>query len=102
MPAGTDESNRVMAGHNAFMQEAEQRGIFVGGEALMPPNTATTVRSQNGNTSVMDGPFAETKEHLGGYYIFKAKDLDEALEFARKLARIDDYSVEVRPVVEFE
>ncbi len=97
---GSDEFNRVMAGHNAFAQEAQQRGILAGGNALMPPSTATTVRVESGKTTVTDGPFAETKEYLGGYYVLNARDLDEALEFARKLAPIEGYTVEVRPIIE--
>jgi hypothetical protein len=70
--------------------------------ALMPTQTATTVRLRNGNTLTTDGPFAETKEQLGGFYLLKCKDLDEAVEFAAKVPAAKDGSIEIRPVMEFE
>lgn len=77
-----------------------QRGIYQSGEPLQPTNTATTVRVKNGKTLTTDGPFAETKEHLVGYYILNCKNLDEALEFAGKIPDARHGSVEVRPIME--
>lgn len=88
-------------GYNAFGVETQNRGVE-GGEALLPTNTATTVRVRNGKTLTTDGPFAETKEQLGGYYLLNCKDLDEAIEIATKIPAAADGSIEIRPVMEFE
>ncbi len=85
----------------AFGAETEKRGISAG-EALMPINTATTVRVRNGKTLTTDGPFAETKEQLGGFYLLDCKDLDEAIEIAAKIPGARHGSIEIRPVMEFE
>jgi hypothetical protein len=68
----------------------------------MPTNTATTVRVRNGKMLTTDGPFAETKEQLGGYYLLNCKDLDEAIELAAKIPAAPDGSIEIRPIMEFE
>ncbi len=73
-----------------------------GGEALMPIQTATTVRVRDGKTLTTDGPFAETKEQLGGYYLLNCKDLDQAIEAAAKIPGAADGSIEIRPIMEFE
>jgi hypothetical protein len=88
--------------YNAFGTEVSKRGVFQSGEALMPTNTATTVRVRNGKTLTTDGPFAETKEQLGGYYLLNCKDLDEAIELAAKIPATPHGSIEVRPIMEFE
>jgi hypothetical protein len=88
--------------YNAFGAEVQKRGVFLAGEALMPTNTATTVRVRDGKTLTTDGPFAETKEQLGGYYLMNCKDLDEAIELAAKIPAVTDGSIEVRPIMEFE
>jgi hypothetical protein len=88
--------------YNAFGTEAQKRGVFLGGEALMPINTATTVRVRDSKTLTTDGPFAETKEQLGGYYLLNCKDLDEAIELAAKIPAVTDGSIEIRPIMEFE
>ena len=85
----------------AFGAETENRGISAG-EALMPTNTATTVRVRNGKILTTDGPFAETKEQLGGFYLLDGKDLDEAIEIAAKIPGARYGSIEIRPVMEFE
>jgi hypothetical protein len=85
----------------AFGEEAQKRGVYIGGEALMPVNTATTVQVRGGKTLTTDGPFAETKEQLGGYYLLNCKDLDEAIEFATKIPAAKDGSIEIRPIMEF-
>ncbi len=72
------------------------------GEALMPINTATTVRVRDGRTLTTDGPFAETKEQLGGFYLLNCKDLDEAIEAAAKIPGATHGSIEIRPIMEFE
>ncbi len=90
-----------MAEYNAFTAETRQRNVFCGGEALQPTATATTVRVRAGKATVTDGPFAETKEQLGGYYLLDCKDLDEAIEFAGKIPGARHGSIEVRPIQEF-
>ena len=92
-----DEQNAI---HQEYMDiQADNR--TVGGEQLQPSATATTVRVQKGDTITTDGPFLETKEELGGYYLFEADDLDAALEVAAKIpAARRGGAVEVRPVVE--
>ena len=76
---------------------------MLGGEALMPTATATTVRGKGGRTLISDGPFAETKEQLGGYYLIEAADLDEAIAWATKMPHMPDGgTVEVRPIMEFD
>jgi hypothetical protein len=85
------------------MDETNRRGIFKAAEPLQPTSTATTVRVQNGKVLITDGPFAETKEQLAGYYILDCKDLDEALEWAAKIPTVcggGSGSVEVRPIRE--
>ena len=83
-----------------YMAISEAPGV-TGGDQLQPPETATTVRVQDGKTLTTDGPFAETKEALGGYYLFEADDLDAAIELAARIpaARMGG-AIEVRPVVE--
>ena len=84
----------------AFSAESEKQGVSAGA-ALMPSNTATTVRVRNGKTLTMDGPFSETKEQLGGYYLLNCNDLDEAIEIAAKIPGARHGSIEIRPVMEF-
>jgi hypothetical protein len=84
-----------------FGAETEKLGILAG-DALMPTNTATTVRVRNGKVLTTDGPFAETKEQLGGYYMLDCNDLDEAIEIAAKIPGARHGSIEIRPVMEFE
>ena len=92
----------VMNAYNAFTDHVRQRGAYLAGEALQPTVTATTVRVRNGETLTTDGPFAETKEALGGFYMVEAKDLDEAIDFAARIPGAKDGSIEVRPIVDFE
>lgn len=83
--------------------EMRKRGVYTGGEALQPIQTATCVRTSGGSKGVVtDGPFAETKEFLGGFYLLECKDLDEAIEFAKMLNGIDNSTIEIRPVWVFE
>jgi hypothetical protein len=81
-------------------REIHERGLYQAGEALEPTSTATTVRVRNGETLITDGPFAETKEALGGFYLIDAADLDEATEIAAKIPASWRGSVEVRPIWE--
>ena len=96
------EQAALYEAYNAFGKEAEQRGVIRGGEALMPTSTATTVRVRNGKMLTTDGPFAETKEQLGGFYILDCKNLDEAIEFAAKIPGAAQGSIEIRPIMAFE
>ncbi|HET7040275.1 MAG TPA: YciI family protein [Gemmatimonadales bacterium] len=77
-------------------------GCYLGGEALQPTSTATTVRKKGGKVITSDGPFAETKEQLGGFYMVNCKDLDEALKWASDIPSVGRGPVEVRPIMEFD
>ena len=77
-----------------------QKGVFVAGDALQPTSTATTVRDRNGDRLVTDGPFAETKEQLGGYYLIEVDSLDDALDWAARIPSAKVGSIEVRPVMD--
>jgi hypothetical protein len=90
----------VMGDYNAYSKMLRDRGAFVAGEALQPVTTATTVRIRDGQTMTTDGPFAETKEALGGFYMIEAKDLDEALELGAACPGAKWGSIEVRPIIE--
>ena len=90
----------MMQGHSAFAHEAQQRGLLTGGVPLKPTITATTIRVRDGKTLITDGPFAETKEQLAGFYILDCKDLDEAIALATKIPDVLHGSVEIRPVLE--
>jgi len=83
-----------------FTEAIRQSGHFVGCNRLMPPETATTVRVRKGRISTTDGPFAETKEHFGGYYVIEARDLNEAILVAAKIPGAARGCVEVRPIAE--
>ena len=91
----------VMEEYNAYSQMLRDRGAFVSGEALQPTATATTVRVRDGQTMTTDGPFAETKEALGGFYLIEARDLDEALALGGACPGAKWGSIEVRPIVDF-
>jgi len=91
----------VMEEYNAYTQMLRDKGHYVAGEALQPTATATTVRIRDGRTLTTDGPFAETKEALGGFYLVEAKDLDEALALGGACPGAKCGSIEVRPIVDF-
>ena len=91
-----EEQQRVSERYMALAREP----VTVGGDELEDPDTATTVRVRDGETLTTDGPFAETKEQLGGYYLIDCASLDEALEFAARIPAAERGAVEVRPVVE--
>jgi len=96
-----EEAQRIYAGHRNVMDEATRQGILIAAEPLAPTSTATTVRVQNGQALVTDGPFAETKEHLAGYYIMECENLDEAIEWAAKIPTAcqgGEGCIEIRPM----
>jgi hypothetical protein len=90
----------ALARVNAFADECRRRGAFVAGHPLQPERTATTVSVRDGRTLITDGPFAETHEHLGGYYVLDCRNLDEALELAALCPMAAEGSIEVRPIAE--
>jgi len=100
-PAGSPEFNEMIAGYMAFGEEAGAAGVLIGGDALEDTSTSTTVRVRNGDIGTTDGPFAETKEQLGGSYFLECKDLDEAISWAAKIPGASHGCVEVRPVPDF-
>jgi len=98
--ATPEQQQEVIQRYFAFDEEAKAAGVFVGGDALKPSATSTCVRNRDGKMLMTDGPFAETKEQLGGYYILECKDLDEALAWAAKIPAADSGTVEVRPILD--
>ncbi len=87
--------------YKTFTQDIAKSGHLVAGEALQPVSAATTVRTRNGETTLTDGPFAETKEQLGGYYLIEAKDLDDAIAVAKRIPTVRHGAIEVRPIMKF-
>ena len=101
--ASAEDRDQIKAGHWAVMDESRQKGVFIAGEPLQPTATATTVRKENGKPLVVDGPFAETKEQLAGYYILDCENLDEAIAWAAKIptgCKGGEGCIEVRPIAE--
>ena len=96
-----EQADAVMGEYFAFTEDVKKSGHYVGGEALQPVSTATSVRVRGGKMSTTDGPFAETKEQLGGSYLINAKDLNDALQVASKIPGAKTGTVEVRPIQEF-
>jgi hypothetical protein len=96
------EGDALMGEYFAFTDGIKKAGQYVSGEALQPVQTATSVRVRNGKVSTTDGPFAETKEQLGGFYLINAADLNEAIQVASKIPSARAGTVEVRPVVNFD
>jgi len=96
------EFQAEIAEYGVFSAEATQRGIMLGGEALQPTATATIVSVRDGKTITTDGPFAETHEQLGGYYLLDCKNLDEAIEMAAKIPAAKNGKVEIRPLMVWE
>ena len=99
---GKAEFDALMGEYFAFTKAIRASGHYLGGNDLQPVRNATTIRIRNGQTSTTDGPFAETKEQLGGYYLVEAKDMDEALKIAERIPSARYGSIEVRPVVVWE
>lgn len=97
--ASKEDMDATMAAYNAFGERFHDQ--IVDGDALMPTSSATTVRVRDGKALTTDGPFAETKEQLGGYYVVKAANLDEATSIASHIPGAKFGSIEVRPIMEF-
>ena len=97
-----EESQAVNQEYMAFTKDIIDRGLMKGGEALQATATATTVRVRDGETLTTDGPFAETKDQLGGFYLVDCKDLDEAIEVAARIPDVRRGSIEVRPIMEID
>lgn len=100
-PPDLQEYAQVLDLWNNYTKMLRDTGAHLGGEALQPVTTATTVRIKDGKTLTTDGPFAETKEALGGFYLIEARDLDHALELAAACPGAQEGSIEVRPIMEF-
>jgi hypothetical protein len=95
------EQQAEMNAYFAYTDQVKNAGALRGADALHPTSTATTVRVRGGKLTTVDGPFAETKEQLGGYYLLECKDLDEAIQWAAKIPSAAAGSIEIRPVVDF-
>jgi hypothetical protein len=93
------DRQKMTAEYGTYTQSIIQSGHFKAGDGLQPSTTATTVRVRDGKVMTTDGPFAETREQLGGYYLVDAKDLDEAIALAAKIPGAKNGSVEVRPIM---
>ena len=97
---GTPEMEKLMAGYNSATETYKNDGVMVAGDPLELSSTATTVRVRNGKTETMDGPFAETKEQLAGYYIFECDNLDDAIKYAAMIPHAALCAIEVRPIMD--
>jgi len=95
------ESDSTIGEHMAFTREIRESGNYVSGEALEPVRFARTVRVREGKMITTDGPFAETKEQLGGFYLIEARDMDDALQVASRIPSARLGCIEVRPIVQF-
>jgi hypothetical protein len=96
-----EEANSFMGAYFQFTEEIKKNGNYVAGEALQPIQSATSLRHRAGKLSTTDGPFMETKEQLGGFYLIEARDLNEALQIAARIPSVKTGTIEVRPVVDF-
>ena len=96
------EGEAFMAEYFGFTKGIKESGHYLGGNALQPVQTATTVRVRNGKVSTTDGPFAETKEQLGGFYFIEARDLNDAIQVASRIPSAKTGSIEVRPILVIE
>jgi hypothetical protein len=95
------ESEAIMNEYFQFTDDIRKKGKYIAGEALQPTASSTTVRVRNGKVSTTDGPFAETKEQLGGFYLIEATDLNDAIQVASRIPSARFGSIEIRPVVDF-
>ena len=98
MAASKDTASQMLAAYNAYTEAVKKAGIYLGSNRLRPTNSASTVRVADGKTQVLDGPYAETKEQLGGYYMIDVPDLDSALAWAARCPGAAHGVMEVRPV----
>lgn len=92
----------LMEQYAAFAEKAGAAGVLAGGDALQPVSTATSVQARNGKNTITDGPFAETKEQLGGYFLFDCKDLDEAIHWGAQIPTARYGTIEIRPTMVFD
>jgi hypothetical protein len=99
--ATPEETAATFQAHGEFGQAAGEAGVMGGGDGLQPTTTATTLRVRDGERMLTDGPYAETKEQLGGFYALECKDLDEALEWAARIPEAKTGFIEVRPVIDY-
>jgi hypothetical protein len=93
-----DSAASMSAAYGAYTEAMKKAGVHIAGERLRPTSTATVVRTNNGKTSVLNGPYAEIKEQLGGYYLIEARDLDAAIEWAARCPGSQYGAIEVRPI----
>jgi hypothetical protein len=100
--ASPEDERRTMEEYGAFTQRLTESGALLAGEGLQPVATATTVRVRDGDRVVSDGPFAETKEQLGGFYLVDCANLDEAIDWAAGIPGAKTGSIEVRPVMNYD
>lgn len=98
----TPEFGDLMTRYQAVSKVFNDDGVFVAGEALQPQETATSIRIRGGKAELTDGPFAETKEQLGGFYMFECDTLDDAIKYAKMIPTAEYGTVEVRPVMSFD
>ena len=94
-----EDGKKMMGDYQAYTDSIRASGHYLGGDGLQPTTTATTVRVRDGKTATTDGPFAETKEQLGGYYAIEARDLNEAIQVASRIPGASTGSIEIRPVI---
>jgi hypothetical protein len=95
-----EEADKLMAEYMELTASFQRNGHYIGANRLQPVHTATTVRLRNGSLSTTDGPYAETKEQLGGYYLLEARDLNQAIQLAARIPAARFGSIEVRPLAE--
>ncbi len=98
--ASPEQNGARLAAYGSYMKAMADAGVSKGGQRLHPSATATTVRVKNGKTSVLNGPYAEVKEQLGGYFLIDAPDLDQAISWAARCPGAQDGAIEVRPIWE--
>ena len=96
--ASKDQIANTLSAYGAYTKAMKEAGAYVGGERLHPSSTGTVVRVNNGKTSVLNGPYAEIKEQLGGYYLIEAPDLDQAIAWAARCPGAQTGAIEVRPI----
>jgi hypothetical protein len=96
--ARKEDAGKIMAAYGAYTTAMKEAGVYVGGERLHPSATATVVRVKDGKSQVLNGPYAEIKEQLGGYYLIEAADLDAAIAWAARCPGAATGAIEVRPI----
>ena len=99
---GTPEFGEYISAYGRFTETIQNDGVFIAGDALQPTMAATTVTMETGSPQTMDGPFAETKEQLGGYYLLECANLDDALKYAAMIPTAAHGRIEVRPIMTFD